>query len=73
MTETLPDTAPLTADGVRATARAAGVPLTEETARRVVRALSPAFTGFAPVARTLPFDLEPAGFLAVQRQDANAR
>ena len=33
---------------------------------RIANSIGPAFEGFAPVAGTLPFDLEPASFLLVQ-------
>ena len=44
----------------------AGVPATAEVAERIANSIGPAFEGFAPVAGTLPFDLEPASFLLVQ-------
>ena len=44
----------------------AGVPVTAEVATRVANSIGPAFEGFAAVAGTLPFDLEPATFLLVQ-------
>ena len=37
-----------------------------EVAARIANSIGPAFEGFAPVAGTLPFDLEPASFLLVQ-------
>ena len=33
---------------------------------RIANSIGPAFEGFAPVAGTLPFDLEPASFLLAQ-------
>jgi hypothetical protein len=51
---------------VKAMADVAGVPATAEVAERIANSIGPAFEGFAPVAGTLPFDLEPAGFLLVQ-------
>lgn len=44
----------------------AGIPVTPEVAERIANSIGPAFEGFAPVAGTLPFDLEPASFLLVQ-------
>jgi hypothetical protein len=37
-----------------------------EVATRIANSVGPAFEGFAPVAGTLPFDLEPATFFVVQ-------
>jgi hypothetical protein len=51
---------------VHAVAGAAGVPVSPEVAERIANSIGPAFEGFAPVAGTLPFDLEPASFLLVQ-------
>ena len=51
---------------VKVMADVAGVPQTAEVAERIANSIGPAFEGFAPVAGTLPFDLEPAGFLLVQ-------
>ena len=45
----------------------AGVPADKEVAERIAKSIGPAFDGFAPVAGTLPMDLEPASFLLVQR------
>jgi len=44
----------------------AGVPVSTEVAARVANSIGPAFEGFAAVAGTLPFDLEPASFVLVQ-------
>ena len=44
----------------------AGVPQAAEVAERIANSIGPASEGFAPVAGTLPFDLEPASFLLVQ-------
>ncbi|MGU3493889.1 hypothetical protein ACLBXM_07600 [Xanthobacteraceae bacterium A53D] len=57
-----------TPEAVAATARAAGFALAPETAARVARAVAPAMAGFAPIAKSLPFDLEPATFVAVQQE-----
>jgi hypothetical protein len=35
-------------------------------ANRIANSIGPAFDGFAPIAGTLPFDLEPASFLLAQ-------
>ena len=55
-----------TAKQVGAMAGAAGVPVSAEVASRIANSIGPAFEGFAAVAGTLPFDLEPAGFVLVQ-------
>jgi hypothetical protein len=55
-----------TAKEIKAIAAAAGVPVDADAAARIANSIGPAFEGFAPVAGTLPFDLEPAGFLLVQ-------
>ena len=52
---------------VKAMTDVAGVPADAEVAERIANSIGPAFEGFAPVAGTLPFDLEPASFLLVQR------
>jgi hypothetical protein len=44
----------------------AGVPADADASARIASSIGPAFEGFAPVAGTLPFDLEPASFLLVQ-------
>lgn len=44
----------------------AGVPADADVAARIATSIGPAFDGFAPVAGTLPFDLEPASYLLVQ-------
>ena len=55
-----------TAKEIRAMADVAGVPVDADVAARIANSIGPAFEGFAPVAGTLPFDLEPASFLLVQ-------
>ena len=45
----------------------AGVPQDSEVSARIANSIGPAFEGFAPVAGTLPFDLEPATFLLAQK------
>jgi hypothetical protein len=47
-------------------ADAAGVPAGTDVAERIANSIGPAFEGFAPIAGTLPFDLEPATFLLAQ-------
>jgi len=44
----------------------AGVPQDSEVAARIAHSIGPAFDGFAPIAGTLPMDIEPATFLLVQ-------
>jgi hypothetical protein len=51
---------------IKAMADVADVPIDAATAERVSVSIGPAFEGFAPIAGTLPFDLEPATFLVVQ-------
>jgi len=51
---------------IKAMADVAGVPVSTEVATRIANSIGPAFEGFAPVAGTLPFDLEPATFLLIQ-------
>ena len=51
---------------VKAITDVAGVPVEADVAARIANSIGPAFEGFAPVAGTLPFDLEPASFLLVQ-------
>jgi hypothetical protein len=50
---------------VKAVADIGGVPVDAEAATRMANSIGPAFEGFAAVAGTLPFDLEPATFLLV--------
>jgi hypothetical protein len=51
---------------IQAMAAVAGLPVSDEVATRIANSIGPAFDGFAPVAGTLPFDLEPATFSFVQ-------
>ena len=55
-----------TAKEIKAMADVAGVPVDAEVAARIANSIGPAFDGFAAVAGTLPFDLEPSGFVVVQ-------
>jgi hypothetical protein len=56
---------------IKAMADAAGVPVSTEVATRIANSIGPAFEGFAAVAGTLPFDLEPATFAVVQTAKTN--
>jgi hypothetical protein len=51
-------------------ANAAGVPVEAEVATRIANSIGAAFDGFAAIAGTLPFDLEPSTFIGVQRRKA---
>jgi hypothetical protein len=51
---------------IQAMAAVVGLPVSDEVATRIANSIGPAFDGFAPVAGTLPFDLEPATFSFVQ-------
>ena len=51
---------------VKAMTDVAGVPADADVAARIANSIGSAFEGFAAVAGTLPFDLEPASFLLVQ-------
>ena len=51
---------------VKAMTEANGLPASDEVAERIANSVGPAFDGFAAIAGTLPFDLEPATYLAVQ-------
>ena len=55
---------------IYAVASAAGVPVEMEVATRVANSIGPAFDGFAAIAGTLPFDLEPSTFVVVQTEKA---
>jgi hypothetical protein len=60
-----------TAKEIGAMANVAGLPVSADVAARIANSIGPAFEGFAPVAGTLPFDLEPASFLLVQADKDN--
>ena len=51
---------------VKVVAHVADLPADDETATRIANSIGPAFDGFAAIAGTLPFDLEPASFLLAQ-------
>jgi hypothetical protein len=55
---------------IKAMADVAGVPVAPDVAERIANSIGPAFEGFAPIAGTLPFDLEPASFLLAQTAKA---
>jgi hypothetical protein len=56
---------------IKAMADVAGVPVDAEIAARIAHSIGPAFEGFAAIAGTLPFDLEPASFLVVQTAEVS--
>jgi hypothetical protein len=58
---------------IKAMADVAGLPVSAEVAERIANSIGPAFEGFATVAGTLPFDLEPASFVLVQSANADKR
>ena len=60
-----------TAKEISAIASVAGLEVSADVAARIANSIGPAFEGFAPVAGTLPFDLEPASFVLVQAAAAN--
>jgi len=51
---------------IKPIADVAGVPIEATVAERIANSIGPAFESFAPIAGTLPFDLEPASFLLAQ-------
>ena len=55
---------------VKAIAEVAGIPVDQDVATRMANSIGPAFEGFAPIAGTLPFDLEPASFQLAQTAKA---
>lgn len=57
-----------TAKEIKPIAQVAGVAVDDETATRISNSIGPAFEGFAAIAGTLPFDLEPALYPVVQTQ-----
>jgi len=59
-----------TAKEIVAIANVAGVPVDAEVAARIANSIGPAFDNFAPIAGTLPFDLEPSSFVVVQTAKA---
>ena len=59
-----------TARQIKAMADVAGLAVTDDVASRIANSIGPAFEGVAPIAGTLPFDLEPATFMVVQNEAA---
>jgi hypothetical protein len=51
---------------IKAMAEIAGIPVDDETATRMSNSIGPAFEGFAAIAGTLPFDIEPALYVLAQ-------
>ncbi|MEK9283707.1 MULTISPECIES: hypothetical protein [unclassified Bradyrhizobium] len=51
---------------IKATAQVAGIAVDDEIATRISNSIGPAFEGFAAIAGTLPFDLEPALYVVAQ-------
>jgi len=51
---------------IKPIAQIAGVPVDDEIAARISASIGPAFEGFAAIAGTLPFDLEPAHYPITQ-------
>jgi hypothetical protein len=63
----------LSPEDAAAIIRAAGLNLSPADAARIASGISPGLAAFSAVAGTLPFDLEPATFLAVQRPCAEPK
>jgi hypothetical protein len=57
---------------IKAMADVAGIAVSADVAARIATSVGPAFEGFAPIAGTLPFDLEPATFLVMQASTEKA-
>lgn len=55
---------------IKVLAEVTGVPASDEVAERIAVSMGPAFENFAAIAGTLPFDLEPATYIAVQNGEA---
>ncbi|WP_369720667.1 MULTISPECIES: hypothetical protein [unclassified Bradyrhizobium] len=51
---------------IKPIAQLAGIPVDDEIATRISNSIGPAFEGFAAIAGTLPFDLEPASYVLAQ-------
>jgi hypothetical protein len=51
---------------IKAVADVVGIAVDANVAERISNSIGPAFEGFAAIAGTLPFDLEPASFLLAQ-------
>jgi hypothetical protein len=61
-----------TPKAIKAIADTAGIVVSDDDAARIATSMGSAFEGFAPVAGTLPLDLEPATFLLVQAHTGKA-
>ncbi len=59
-----------TAKQIKVLAEVTGVTASDEVAERIAVSMGPAFENFAAIAGTLPFDLEPATYVAVQNGEA---
>jgi hypothetical protein len=59
-----------TARQIKAMTDVAGLAVTDDVAARIANSIGPAFEGLAPIAGTLPFDLEPATFVVVRNEAA---
>ena len=59
----------VTADRVAALAKAARVPLKPDTCDRVARAIAPTVARFAAQNPAIAFEVEPASFTAIARQE----
>jgi hypothetical protein len=55
---------------IKAMSDVTGVPVSDEVAERIAVSMGPAFEYFAAIAGTLPLDLEPATYIAVQNGKA---
>jgi hypothetical protein len=51
---------------IKAVADVIGIAVDANVAERIANSIGPAFEGFAAIAGTLPFDIEPASFLLAQ-------
>ena len=51
---------------IKATTQVAGIPVDDEIATRISNSIGPAFEGFAAIAGTLPFEIEPALYVLAQ-------
>ncbi len=58
---------------ISAMADVAGVPVSADVAGRIANSVGPLFEGFAAIAGTLPFDLEPATFVVMQAASISKR
>ncbi len=55
---------------IKAMSEVTGLPVADDVAERIANSVGPAFEGFAAIAGTLPIDIEPATFIAVQNGKA---